>query len=176
VPATPTTVAPTTPALSARDKDLADRYARARAAQDSGALATAIPLFEQLQRDEPNYRDVAAQLARAREGQGAAAKQALDSGTKLEASGDLPGAVQQFERARQLDPSLAPAANPSITRLRARMSKEGLDAYTRAVQYDALDRVEQAIAQYERAARYLPDNDPNKKSANDRLAVLRARQ
>jgi tRNA A-37 threonylcarbamoyl transferase component Bud32 len=161
---------------SARDRDLADRYGRARGAVDSGAFAAAIPLLEQLQRDEPNYRDVPAQLARAREGQSASAKQALDSGAKLEASGDLPAAVQQFERARQLDSGVAATADPAIARLRARMAKEGADAYTRARQYDALDLAEQAMPQYERAVRLLPDNDPNRKIASERLAFLRSRK
>jgi tetratricopeptide (TPR) repeat protein len=172
------TPSPATPpsAVNARARDLTDRYNRAQGAVEGGAFATAIPILEQLQRDEPNYRDVPALLARAREGLGANAKQALASGSKLEASGDLPGALQQYERARQLDPSVAPAADQAVARLRARMTKEGTAAYTSGRQYDALDRLEQAIAQYERAVRLLSDDDPNKKIANDRLAVLRARR
>ena len=143
---------------------------------DGGSFATAIPLLEQLQRDEPGYRDVPALLARARDGVGASAKQAFDNGAKLENSGDLPGALQQYERGRQLDPTLAPTADPLINRVRARMKTEGAAAFTSGRQYDALDRVEQAIAQYERAARYLPDDDPNRRIARERLDVLRKRQ
>ena len=133
---------------SARARDLTDRYTRAKSALDGGAFSTAIPLLDQLQRDEPNYRDVPALLVRAREGLGNAAKQALDTGAKLESAGDLAGAVQQYERGRQIDPSVAPVADPSINRVRARMKTEGADAFGRGRQDDALDRIEQAIAQY----------------------------
>ena len=51
---------------------------------------------------------------------------------------------------------------------------EGNDAFTRGRQYDALDRIEQAISSYERAVRYLPDDDPNKQVAKTRLDALRA--
>ena len=37
-------------------------------------------------------------------------------------------------------------------------------------------RVEQAITWYERAFRLLPDDDPNKKVAKERLDVLRSRK
>ena len=159
-----------------RARELTDRYNQARSALDGGAFSTAVPLLDQLQRDEPNYRDVPALRARAREGLANAARQALDNGAKLENSGDLPGAVQQYERGRQIDPSVAAAADQSINRVRARMKTEGADAFGQGRQYDALDRIEQAIAQYERAVRYLPDDDPNKKIARDRLQVLRARR
>jgi tetratricopeptide (TPR) repeat protein len=155
---------------------MADRYDRARNALETGAFANAISLFEGLQRDDANYRDVAAQLTRARERQTAGAKQALDNGTKLEGSGDLAGALQQYQRARQLDPSVAATADPSINRVRGRMKTEGTEAFTRARQFDALERIEQAIAAYERAFNYLTDDDPNRKVARERLEALRPRR
>ena len=101
------------------------------------------------------------------------ARQALENGTTLENAGDLPGALQQFERWRQIDPSATAAADQSINRVRARMRREGTDAFTQARQYDALDRIEQAIPLYERAFRYLPDEDPKKQDAKNRLDALR---
>jgi hypothetical protein len=56
------------------------------------------------------------------------------------------------------------------------MRTEGADAYTRARQADAVGRTADAIPLYDRAARYLPDEDPNKKIARDRLEVLRAKR
>lgn len=56
------------------------------------------------------------------------------------------------------------------------MSKEGAEAYTRARQADAVGRTADAITLYERAARFLPDEDPNKAKARDRLDVLRAKR
>jgi len=103
------------------------------------------------------------------------AQQALDTGTRSEAAGDLTTALQWLDRARQLDPSgptTAPAAE-SINRIRARMKKEGTDAFAKGRAYDALDRVDQAIKEYEVAVRYLPDDDPNKKVAQTRLDALK---
>jgi serine/threonine protein kinase len=51
---------------------------------------------------------------------------------------------------------------------------EGTDAFNRGRLYDALDRLEQAIDSYERAYRYLPDDDPNRQIAKGRLDALRA--
>jgi hypothetical protein len=53
------------------------------------------------------------------------------------------------------------------------MKAEGTDAFTRAKQYDAAGRNPEAIALYERACRYLPDDDPIKKAATGRLDSLR---
>jgi hypothetical protein len=55
------------------------------------------------------------------------------------------------------------------------MNAEGNDAFVRARQYDALDRTEQAITWYERAYRNLPDDNPNRRVARDRLDALRRR-
>ena len=95
---------------------------------------------------------------------------------KLEASGDLADALKQFERARQLDPSKAADADKAIVRVRERMTREGTAALRTARQYDALGRNDDAMMWYERAFKLLPDDDPNKKIAKDRLDALRARE
>ena len=159
-----------------RARDLTDRYTRAKNALDGGQFANAISLFEALQRDEPNYRDVPSELTRARTGLTAAARQALDTGAAREKAGDLPAALQQFERARQVDPSQASTTDAAIARVRTRMKNEGTAAFTNARQYDALDRIDQAISAYEIAVRYLTDDDPNRQTARQRLTALRARQ
>jgi tetratricopeptide (TPR) repeat protein len=172
-----TTVQPTvTPGGSARDRNLADVYGRAKAALDSGAFGTAASLFETLQRDEPGYRDAADLLARAKEGIAAAVKQTMDAAAKLESSGDLPEALRQLERVAQIDPSMAIVAEQAMNRVRTRMRTEGTQAFTNAKQFDALERVDQAITWYERAFRLLPDDNPNKKIAKERLDLLRARR
>ncbi len=102
------------------------------------------------------------------------AQVALDTGARSEAAGDLPTALLWFNRGHDLDPSNA-AANQSVTRVRDRMKKEGSDAFAKAKTFDSLQRDAQAIAQYEIAVRYLPDDDPNKQIAKTRLDALKAR-
>jgi hypothetical protein len=63
-----------------------------------------------------------------------------------------------------------------MTRVKTRMRTEGTQAFTNARQFDAVERVEQAITWYERAFRLLPDEDPNKKIAKERLDLLRSRK
>jgi tetratricopeptide (TPR) repeat protein len=100
------------------------------------------------------------------------ATQLMAAAATLEASGDLAEAVELFERARQLDPSSAPAAK-AIRRVKARMKQEGLTAFKNARQFDAAGRRDLAITWYERAVKMLPDDDPTRKTAQERLDVLR---
>jgi len=101
------------------------------------------------------------------------AARAMDAGEKLEKSGDLADALKQFERARQLDTSRANVADRAIARVRERMTREGTAALRTARQYDALGRNDDAMTWYERAVKLLPDEDPNKKIAKERLDALR---
>jgi hypothetical protein len=172
-PSTSTVRATTTaPVAPVRDR-FADQYTRAKAAFDSGSLATAIPQLEAIQQSDPNYRDVSDLLARARAGVAAAVKQAMDAAARFESSGDLAQAMAQLDRVSQIDPSMAIVAEQSRTRIKARMKTEGNDAFRNARQYDALERVDDAVKWYEQAVRLLPDDDPNKKIARQRLDQLR---
>jgi tetratricopeptide (TPR) repeat protein len=114
------------------------------------------------------------ELAARREEQRAAANQELVLALQSETAGDFPAALSHLERARQLDPSVADFAQ-LVNRVKTRMKNEATEAIKRARQYDALDRVSQAIAEYERAKRNLLDDDPDKKTVNERLDALRAR-
>jgi tetratricopeptide (TPR) repeat protein len=172
-PQTPTTVKPLP---NPREKENADRYARARAALEGGSFAEALDLLNEIQSTEPGYRDTTALMTKAREGQRGLAQKALEDGTRLENGGDWVGAVQQYERAKTLDVSFGGVADESAKRVRARMSVEGAEAYKQGRQADAGGRAADAIPLYERAVRFLPDTDPNKKTARDRLEVLRAKR
>ena len=152
-----------------------DRYDKAKASIAGGAFQKAVTQLADLQRDRPNYRDVVQLQAKAREGAQAQAQQALDTGTKLEGTGDLSGALSQYDRAAQGEPPVAESADQARTRVRGKMKTEGTDAFRRAKQYDALGRLPEAIALYERAARYLGEDDSNGQAAKERLKVLRAR-
>jgi hypothetical protein len=137
-------------------------------------FAEAIAVLVELQKDNPGDTEVAALLARANDERRTAIEQALAAASSSESAGDWPAALQHYEQVRQLDPSAATLAQ-SVNRVRARMKTEGADAYVRARQYDAVDRVSDAIAWYERAYRNLLDDDPRRMTATERLAALRAR-
>ena len=101
------------------------------------------------------------------------AAQMMDLASQSEKKRDWPAALQNYENARDLDPSLNSVAGVAIARIQATMLQEGADAFKRARQYDALNRVDDAIAWYERAARNLPDSSPDKRIAADRLRALK---
>jgi tetratricopeptide (TPR) repeat protein len=155
---------------------LVERYARAKSALDTGVFSTAVSLLDGIQREAPGFRDVGALLARARGAMSAAAREALEAGNKLEGSDDLMGALREYSRVQQIDPSMAASAEQSIALLKARMKAEATDALSRAKLYYASDRINDAITWYERAYRNLLDDDPDKKLAKARLDELRARK
>jgi tetratricopeptide (TPR) repeat protein len=111
-----------------------------------------------------------------REDPGLVAKRALEDGTRLEKSGDLRAALDRYERAAQIDPSMATIANGLADTVKGMMKTAAQDALTRAKQYDALDRVPDAIKWYERAYANLLDSDPARKVVKDRLDLLRTRK
>lgn len=164
-------------AWRARSQAVQTQYQNARAALDRGDFPGAISGFEAILRDEPGYQDSQALLSKAQEGQQAegrqAARQAFEAAIAADVAGNWTGAIQQFERARQLDVSLAPQADDGMRRTREKMRVAGSEAFKRARQYDALGRTTDAIAQYNEAATLLPPDDPNSKAAKDRLNALR---
>jgi len=149
-----------------------ERYTQAQALMAKGDFAGAAALLSRILADEPGYQSASSMLARARQGLAMRAKEALDAGMKLEGNGDLPGALQEYERAKQLDPSLA-RADELIRDLRERMVREGNEAYARAKQYDALGRQTEAIELYQRVLKLLPPDDPKYQTAQARLKALR---
>jgi tetratricopeptide (TPR) repeat protein len=104
----------------------------------------------------------------------ARAAQLLEQGSQSEQKEDWPAALQYYERARKMDPSLSPLASAAITRVQTQMLADGTDAFKRAQQFDSANRVNDAITWYERAVRNLPDSSPEKRTASDRLRVLKS--
>jgi tetratricopeptide (TPR) repeat protein len=151
-------------------------YDRAKSALEGGAFQDAIAILGEIERDEPQYRDVPALLVRARDEQHSMARQVLEAAEKLEATGELPDALKRYESAQRLDASTASVVEDSTRRLTARMKNEAADAVARAKVYDAYGRIQEATAMYERAYKYMSDADPSKKAVKDRLEVLGARQ
>ncbi len=104
----------------------------------------------------------------------ARAAQLLEQGSQSEKAEDWPAALRYYERARAMDPSLGGLASAAVARVQTQMFADGADAFKRAQQFEALNRVNDAITWYERAVRNLPDSSPEKRTATDRLRVLKA--
>jgi len=152
-------------------------YRRAKEAFDAGRFAEATPLLRALQSQRPNYRDTAQMLTEIdRQQARAAGRQAMDQGARLEAAGNLRGAVEQYDRASQFDASLKAGADAASGRVRGVMRTASADAVKRGDLNYALDRVADAIKFYEQALNNMLNDDPARKTVEARLTELRARK
>jgi tetratricopeptide (TPR) repeat protein len=163
------------PALTPAQRDLQQRYAAAKSALERGRYAEAAAAFDAILQLQPGYEDAAVQLAKARGAQKAQATDAVQQGRQLAQSGNLIGAREAYQRARALDPA-APGLAEAMATLTEQMRETGQQAYRKARQYDAVGRGADAVPLYQQAVQYLPDSDPNRKVAQDRLAALRGGQ
>jgi hypothetical protein len=95
-------------------------------------------------------------------------------GSESERARDWLAALRAYERVRTVDPSFSALAAVGIARVQELMHADGADAFTLAREYDAKNRVDDAIGWYERAFRYLPESSPDKRTAADRLRALKS--
>jgi tetratricopeptide (TPR) repeat protein len=98
----------------------------------------------------------------------------LEAAARSENARNWASALQHYQRARQIDPSMAPFIDASIARVRAQMGPDAQAALRRARQYDALGRAGEAITWYERALLGLATGDKERDAVERRLAQLRA--
>jgi hypothetical protein len=101
-----------------------------------------------------------------------------DEGIQLEWElASLEDAVRRLRAAAAQDaPQLErqiQALDDSIRRARARMKADADDAYQRARQRDQAGRPAEAIVLYEQALRFWPPDEPNRRTARERLHALR---
>lgn len=157
-----------------RDKDIAKRYATAKAAMSAGNYTEAAAAFEAIVKERPGYMDAASMLDQSRGHIRTQAQQVTQQAAELAAKGDFAAALQQYERARRLDPSLA-GAEQGVAAVRRQMKEAGDDAFRRARQLDAVGRAQAALPLYERAAQLLSADDANGKTARERLDALKTR-
>ena len=158
----------------ARNAELTAQYNAAKNALDRRNFTAAISGFEALVKAEPGYLDAPQLLVRAREESKAGGKDAFDAGVKAEASGNWTVAIEDYERAQKIDPSLG--AEDAAKRVRDRMQAAGAEAFRRARQFDAVGRSADALKEYGSAMQWLPDSDPNKAVARQRVDQLKAGQ
>ena len=157
-----------------RSAALQARYAYSKVALDRGDFAAAAGGFAAILNDEPGFLDAPQLLVRAREGLRGAALAALESGNRLDAAGDWTSALRKYDQAREIDRAV-PGLESAITRVREKMRVAGADALTRARQHDAAGRAAEALHEYEKAAQWLPVEDPNRDVARARADQLRVK-
>jgi tetratricopeptide (TPR) repeat protein len=150
----------------------AKAYAQGKSALSAGRYREAIGAFESALLNTPNYQDAAALLEQAKAGVRGEAQKVVSQAQSLAGSGDLAGALREYERARAIDPNLASIAT-GVAEVRGKMKGAGDEAYKRGRQLEAVGRLQDATMQYTRAAEMLPAEDANGKAARERLENLK---
>jgi tetratricopeptide (TPR) repeat protein len=150
----------------------AKAYSQGKAALSAGRYREAIGAFESALLNSPNYQDAAALLEQAKGGVRGEAQKVASQAQALAGSGDLAGALREYERARQIDPNLASIAT-GVAEVRGKMKGMGDEAYKRGRQLEAVGRLQDATMQYTRAAEMLPADDANGRAARERLENLK---
>jgi tetratricopeptide (TPR) repeat protein len=102
----------------------------------------------------------------------AAAREAFNAGSKLDAAGDWMGALRKYDEAQQADATL-PGLDRAVKSVWAKLRTAGGDALKRARQYDAIGLSADALKEYDKAAQWLPPDDPNRQIARGRADQLR---
>jgi len=102
----------------------------------------------------------------------AAAREAFNAGSKLDAAGDWMGALRKYDEAQQADATL-PGLDRAVKGVWAKLRTAGGDALKRARQYDAIGLSADALKEYDKAAQWLTPDDPNRQIARGRADQLR---
>jgi hypothetical protein len=105
--------------------------------------------------------------------QRAAARDAFEAGQKLDAADDWLGALHKYDETRAFDASY-PGLDRAVKQVWEKLRTAGTDALKRARQYDAIGDAAAAIKEYDKAAQWLPPDDPNREIARGRVERLRS--
>jgi tetratricopeptide (TPR) repeat protein len=158
-------------ALQQRRDDIRRRYANGLQRLAARQFSDARDVFAALSRDVPRFRDVDARLAESNDGLRQQAGEDFKAAAKLEESSMWTEAMAAYEKVRAAAPQL-PGLNEAIDRTRKKMNDAGVEALTRARQFDSRGRVPEAVAWYQRAVKWLPPDHPGLEAAKQRLAEL----
>lgn len=160
-----------TPEYRQRVADIERQYTEGRNALASGRAGEARDLLRAVAAAAPAYKDVDGLLRDAEAAVQREAAAAIASAEKLEHAADYEKALAGYRRAGQLG---APADRVSagVQRVQQQMRAAGEKAFADARQFDSLGRNADAARLYEIAVRYLPDGDPRRAQARQRLEVL----
>ena len=159
-------------AYKARVAAMNKKYDDAVAVLASQKYQQALGLFNEIMSEVPSgYRELAQKRDEVRAGIRLEAKSTFDTGQAAENRGDLDTAMEQYRRARQLDP------NPQYEAAYQRVTDRKLEAVRKKCNETLVDVAynganAEAVAALREAARVLPPNDACSVKAKDALKRL----
>jgi hypothetical protein len=158
-----------------RVADIERQYMAGRDALAAGRAVEARDVLRAVAAAAPTYKDVDGLLRDAEAAVRREGAAALASAEKLEQAREFDKAMAALRRAEQFG---APADQVGAVsaRVQQQMRAAGEKAFADARQFDGLGRNADAARLYEIAVRYLPEGDPRRAQARQRLDVLTARR
>ena len=139
---------------------------------DKQDFANAISRFEAADREQKNYQGAETLIAEATARQRKAVDDAIDNGQKNEQAGKLADAVRWYQQALRFDSTSTNAQN-KIAALSGRLTKDGLDAFSRAEVFRKRNDYAKAIEFYKQAADLLPSGHEKSREAQEWLEKLK---
>jgi tetratricopeptide (TPR) repeat protein len=139
---------------------------------DKQDFAGAISRFEAVDRDQKNYQGAETLITEVAARQRKAVEDAIDNGQKNEQAGKLADAVRWYQQALRFD-STSTSAQNKIAALSDRLTKDGLDAFSRAEVFRKRNDFTKAIEFYKQAADLLPSGHEKNREAQQWLEKLK---
>jgi tetratricopeptide (TPR) repeat protein len=159
-----------------RDRDVVRRYLQAIDAAKTGEYRLAVSNLNSVLRSDPTFPGAEEQLEEIKGRVRTMAEDKFAEAARLEGDGQYRAALAAYQRSTDIAVMMygeMVGAAEAMSRVRGAMAAAGVDAFKRARQFDALGRPGEAAPMYARALELLPDDDPNRQVAQERLAALR---
>jgi hypothetical protein len=134
-------------------------------------FALAVARFQLVERDQRGYQGVDSLITETTARQKRLVEEAIDAGNKNEQAGKIADAVRWYQQAQRLD-ATSTIAHDKIASLSERLTKEGLDAFSRAEVFRKRNDYPKAIEFYKQAANLLPGTHEKNREAKQWLEKL----
>lgn len=171
--ATPRRPAERSPDARPRTTALERQYTAGRDALAAGRALEARDLLRSVAAEAPTYKDVDGLLRDAEAAVRRESSAALATAERLEQANEYDKALAAYRRAEQLG-AASDQVGPATQRVQRAMQAAGDKAFRDARQFDGLGRNADAARLYEQALRFLPEGDPRRAQARQRLDALAA--
>ena len=132
----------------------------------------ALARFQLIERDQKDYQGMEALIAETTAKQRKAVEEAMEFGRRGEANNKFSDALKWYQAALRYDPSTT-GARDKVTALTERVTKDGLEVFTRAEVFRKRNLNTQAIELYKQAADLLPTSHEKHREAQEWLEKLK---